>query len=195
MTLSVSIILAAGWHQKYVHAFNDFKCHPTPLTSSTPPDKHPWAPFRLWLEFDIAELALEACLNNGQTDRLIKFCNQCTSRQEKFMFQNHKDIHNRWDAVFHRVTGFTQDIISVPYNDSIRQFNLYYWDLWEWVADLLHNPQLFPHMVFNAQQFSKFDGKTFIHFVDKPFTADTFWNVQVCINIICGDFDCLHFAS
>ncbi|KAG1761219.1 hypothetical protein EV702DRAFT_1053129, partial [Suillus placidus] len=33
-------------------------------------------------------------------------------------------------------------------------------------------------MVFDAQRFSKFDGKTFVHFVDEPFTADAFWNVQ-----------------
>jgi len=87
-----------------VHAFNDFKRRPTPLTS-TSPDKCPWAPFKSRLEFEIAELALEACLNNEQTDRLIKFCNRCASREEKFTFQNHKDIHNKWDAVSNRVTG------------------------------------------------------------------------------------------
>jgi hypothetical protein len=34
-------------------------------------------------------------------------------------------------------------------------------------------------MVFDAQRFSKFDGKTFVRFIDEPFTAETFWNVQV----------------
>ncbi|KAG1879750.1 hypothetical protein F4604DRAFT_1922961 [Suillus subluteus] len=105
-----------------VHAFDDFKRHPTPSTSSTPPDKQPWALFKLQLEFEIAELALEACLNNEQTDHLIKFCNRCASRQEKFTFQNHKDIRNMWDAVSHRITG--------------------------------------------------------VVFFHKPFTANTFWNVQ-----------------
>ncbi|KAG2143334.1 hypothetical protein BD769DRAFT_1319247, partial [Suillus cothurnatus] len=161
-----------------VHTFDHFKCHSTPLTS-TPPDKCPWAPFKSLLEFEIAELALEACLNNEQTDHLIKLCNRCASQQEKFMFQSHKDICNRWDAVSHCITGFTQDIISVPYDDTICKFDLYYWDLWEWAGDLLHNPRLFPHMVFGVQHFSKFDGKTFVHFIDKSFTANTFWNVQV----------------
>ncbi|KAG1862822.1 hypothetical protein DFJ58DRAFT_715227 [Suillus subalutaceus] len=158
--------------------FDDFKRHPTPSTSSTPPDKQPWAPFKSQLEFEIAELALEACLNNEQTDRLIKFCNRCASRQEKITFQNHKDIRNMWDAVSHRVTGFTQDVISVSYNDTIQQFDLYYRDLWEWAANLLRDPRLFPHMVFDVQCLSKFNGETFIHFVDEPFTANTFWNVQ-----------------
>ncbi|KAG1762507.1 hypothetical protein EDD22DRAFT_778368 [Suillus occidentalis] len=159
-----------------VHAFNDFKrCPPT---SSAPPHKRPWAPFKSRLEFEIAELALEACLNNDQTDRLITLCNRCASQSEKFTFKNHKDIRERWEAVSHRTTGFTHDVISVPYDDSIRQFELYYRDLWEWAADLLRDPRLFPHMVFDAQRFSKFDGKTFVRFIDEPFTAETFWNVQ-----------------
>ncbi|KAG2150890.1 hypothetical protein DEU56DRAFT_908528 [Suillus clintonianus] len=56
--------------------------------------------------------------------------------------------------------------------------NLHHRDLWEWAADLLRDPRLFPHMVFDAQRLSKFDGKTFVRFIDEPFTADTFWNVQ-----------------
>jgi hypothetical protein len=61
----------------------------------------------------------------------------------------------------------------------MRQFELYYWNLWEWAADLLHDPRLFPHMVFDVQRFLKFDGKTFVRFIDEPFTAESFWNIQV----------------
>ncbi|KAG2047846.1 hypothetical protein BDR06DRAFT_976428 [Suillus hirtellus] len=102
-----------------VHVFHDFKCCSTPLASSAPPNKHPWAPFKLRLEFEFTELVLEACLNNEQTDRLIKLCNQCTSCQEKFTFQTHKDIHDRWDTASYRITGFTKDVISVPYDDEL----------------------------------------------------------------------------
>ncbi|KAG0696460.1 hypothetical protein DFH29DRAFT_984607 [Suillus ampliporus] len=69
-----------------VHAFNDFKRCPMPLESSVPPNKHPWAPFKSRLEFKLAELALEACLNNNQTDHFIKLC-------------------NRWDTASHHITG------------------------------------------------------------------------------------------
>lgn len=86
-----------------VYSFNDFKCRPP--TSSAPPNKRPWAPFKSRLEFEVAELALEACLNNDQTDRLITLCNRCASQSEKFTFQNHKDIRERWDAVSHCTTG------------------------------------------------------------------------------------------
>ncbi|KAG2117138.1 uncharacterized protein F5147DRAFT_811351, partial [Suillus discolor] len=160
-----------------VHAFEDFKRRPTPL-ASIPPNQHPWAPFKSRLEFELAELALEACLNNEQTDQLIRLCNRCTSRQEKFTFRTHKDIHDRWETASHRLTGFTQDMISVPYDGTIREFDLHYRNLWEWATDLLRDPQLFPHMVFDAQRFSKFDGETFVNFVDEPYTAEAFWNVQ-----------------
>ncbi|KAG1881469.1 hypothetical protein C8R48DRAFT_744221 [Suillus tomentosus] len=83
-----------------------------------------------------------------------------------------------WETASHRLTEFTQDMISVPYDGTIREFDLHYRNLWEWATDLLHDPQLFPHMVFDAQRFSKFDGKTFVTFVDEPYTAEAFWNVQ-----------------
>ncbi|KAG1850262.1 hypothetical protein C8R48DRAFT_778238 [Suillus tomentosus] len=161
-----------------VHTFHTFKRCPTPSTPSVPPDKQPWTPFKSRLEFELAELALEACLNNEQTDRLIKLCNRCTSRQEKFTFQTHKDIRDRWDTTSHRITGFTQDVISVPYDGTVREFKLHYRNLWEWATNLLRDPQLFPHMIFDAQRFSKFDGKTFVNFLDEPYTAEAFWNIQ-----------------
>ncbi|KAG1803491.1 uncharacterized protein BJ212DRAFT_1284949, partial [Suillus subaureus] len=133
-------------------------------------------PFKLQLEFKLAELALEACLNNEQTDYLIKLCNWCTSQQEKFTFQTHKDICDRWDTASHHITGFTKDIISVPYDE----FDLHCWNLWEWATNLLHDSQLFLHIVFDVQHFSKFDGETFVNFVNEPYTAEAFWNTQVC---------------
>ena len=88
-----------------IHAFTNFKCGPTSLESAPPPNKQPWLPFKSRLEFEVAEIALEAAMNNEQTDRLIDLFNRCASRQEKFTFKNHKDIRNMWDAVSHRVTG------------------------------------------------------------------------------------------
>lgn len=71
-------------------------------------------------------------------------------------------------------------MISAPYDSTIREFDLHYRNLWEWATNLLHDPWLFPHMVFDAQQFSKFNSKEFINFVDKPYTVEAFWNIQVC---------------
>jgi len=72
-------------------------------------------------------------------------------------------------------------VITVPYESTSREFEIYYRDLWEWAADLLRDPRLFPHFTFDAQHLSKFDGETFVRFVDEPYTAQDFWDFQVCI--------------
>ncbi|KAG1899551.1 uncharacterized protein F5891DRAFT_981076 [Suillus fuscotomentosus] len=73
---------------------------------------------------------------------------------------------------------FTKDVISAPYDGMIQEFDLHYQNLWEWAIDLLHDPWLFLHMVFDVQQCSKFNGKEFINFVDESYTAEAFWNIQ-----------------
>jgi hypothetical protein len=90
-----------------VHVFSDFKRHPAHCSSwSAPePDAQPWRPFKSHLEFDIAEIALEAALNNAQTDCLLDICHRCARQSEKFTFQNHKDVCAKWDAASQCVTG------------------------------------------------------------------------------------------
>ncbi|KAG2350133.1 hypothetical protein BDR05DRAFT_942666 [Suillus weaverae] len=164
-----------------VEAFGDFKHHPVhhSLWSAPEPDAQPWRPFKSRLEFDVAEIALKAALNNEQTDRLLDICRCCVQQSEKFMFHNHKDIRAKWDAASQHLTGFMKNVISVPFTDKSWDFDVYYRDLWEWATDLLHNPDLFPHFHFNAQCLSKFNGQLFKQFVDEPFTAQHFWDAQL----------------
>jgi hypothetical protein len=63
------------------------------------------------LEFDVAEIALEAALNNDQTDRLLDICRRCAAQSEKFTFKNHKDVRAKWDAVSQRLTGVVLPIV------------------------------------------------------------------------------------
>ncbi|KAG1898822.1 uncharacterized protein F5891DRAFT_1129283 [Suillus fuscotomentosus] len=159
-----------------VYAFNDFKCHPA-VPLEPPSNTEPWHPFHSRLEFEV-ELALEAGLNNEQTDRLIKICHHCTVGKENFTFKNHKDIHVKWEAASFRITKFTKEVISVPYDGKTWNFDLHYRDLWGLASDLLGDPHIFPHFTFDAQHLSKFDGETFVRFVDEPYTAQDFWDVQ-----------------
>jgi len=96
-----------------VYAFEDFQRNPMAATSDPPPNKKPWLPFKSRLEFEVAQIALEAALNNDQTDRLIKICRQCAIGNDKFTFENHKDIHRKWDAASQRVTGVVQFLLMV----------------------------------------------------------------------------------
>ncbi|KAG1903490.1 uncharacterized protein F5891DRAFT_946968 [Suillus fuscotomentosus] len=161
-----------------IYPFNNFHRRPATSSAYTTPNNHPWRPFQSRLEFEVAELALEVGLNNEQTDRLINICHQCSLRKDSFTLKNHKDIHSKWEAASHRITKFTKDVISVPYDGKMQEFDVYYRDLWDLATDLLRDPNLFPHFQFDAQHLSKFDGQTFVRFVDEPFTAEDFWNVQ-----------------
>ncbi|KAG0707969.1 hypothetical protein DFH29DRAFT_979579 [Suillus ampliporus] len=162
-----------------VYAFEEFQRRPVAATSDPPPNKKPWLPFKSQLEFEVAQIALEAALNNEQTDRLIKICRRCAIGKDKFTFENHKDIHKKWDAVSQCVTGFMKEVILMMCEDKSLDFEVHYRDLWEWAADLLRDPCLFLHMTFDAQRLSKFDGKNFVQFMDEPYTAETFWDFQL----------------
>ncbi|KAG1838317.1 hypothetical protein F4604DRAFT_1997182 [Suillus subluteus] len=160
-----------------VFAFNDFKRRPA-VPLEAPSNTEPWRPFHSRLEFEVAELALEAGLNNKQTDRLIKICHRCAVGKENFTFKNHKDIHVKWEAASFHITKFTKEVISVPYDGKTWNFDLHYRDLWGLASDLLGDPRIFPHFTFDAQRLSKFDGETFVRFIDEPYTAQDFWDVQ-----------------
>ncbi|KAG2349495.1 hypothetical protein BDR05DRAFT_871659, partial [Suillus weaverae] len=132
-------------------------------------DGQPWCPFKSWLKFEIAKIMLEVGFNNQQSNWFIKLCHCCTVGKEKFTFKNHKDIHNMWEAALHCITKFMKEVISIPFAGDE--------ELWEYDqiccthTNMLCNPHLFPYFMFDAYHLSKFDGNTFVSFVDEPFTA------------------------
>ncbi|KAL4065043.1 hypothetical protein V8B97DRAFT_2025824 [Scleroderma yunnanense] len=100
--------------------------------------------------------------------------------KEWFTLKDYNNLHCTWKAALHRMTPFTKDIISVqPADDpELETFPVYHWSLWDWACDLLKDPHVGPNFVFDAQCLSKFDGTSFVHFIDEPWTANKFWNVQ-----------------
>ncbi|KAG1736847.1 uncharacterized protein EDB91DRAFT_1083207 [Suillus paluster] len=50
---------------------------------------------------------------------------------------------------------------------------------------MLRNPHLFPYFIFDAQHLSKFDGNTFVSFVDEPFTVCNSHQVLAYWHIYC----------
>ncbi|KAG2116407.1 uncharacterized protein F5147DRAFT_743074 [Suillus discolor] len=141
------------------------------------PDAQPWAPFRCRLDFEVAELAHEAALSQPQIEWLINLLHH--SKQEPFSLCNYKDIRNMWNAISHHLTPVRSSLL--PYDGVNQEFTLYYWDLWDWACDLLWDPYLGPQFTFDAQHLSKFDGNTFVRFIDEPWTADTFWEAQLAM--------------
>ena len=64
----------------------------------------PWYPFRSRLDFEFAELTLEAALSKEQTTRLLTLAQQIHARTEKFTLQSYHDLQNTWKAAEHRTT-------------------------------------------------------------------------------------------
>ncbi|KIM61706.1 hypothetical protein SCLCIDRAFT_866024 [Scleroderma citrinum Foug A] len=109
---------------------------------------------------------IHAALSKELTDRLLQLV-QRVRRAERFTLHNYKDVENSWKAASHR-------------EPEPRQYPMYHRSLWDWATCLLKDPMVGPYFNFDAQRLSKFDGDSFVRFIDEPWTANQFWDVQVC---------------
>ena len=62
---------------------------------------NPWYPFHSRLDFDFADLALEAALSKEKTNWLLKLVQCIHSNQECFTLCDYKDVENLWKATSH----------------------------------------------------------------------------------------------
>jgi hypothetical protein len=53
----------------------------------------------------------------------------------------------------------------VLYRDQEHYVDVWYRPLWDWACDLLKDPCLGLHLVFDAQQLYKYNGQDFVHFL------------------------------
>ena len=74
---------------------------------------------------------------------------------------------------------FDQHVIKVEYKKEAMSYPFWSRNLWDWAVDTIKHPLVGPHFVWDAQRLSKFDGKEWVRFVDEPWTANRFWDVQV----------------
>jgi hypothetical protein len=57
----------------------------------------PWHPFRSRLDFEIAELSLNAHLSKADTEHLLSIIRRCIETPEQFTLSGHKDLSEYWD--------------------------------------------------------------------------------------------------
>jgi hypothetical protein len=57
----------------------------------------PWHPFRSRLDFEIAELSLNAHLSKADTEHLLSIIRRCIETPEQFTLSSHKDLSDYWD--------------------------------------------------------------------------------------------------
>lgn len=65
--------------------------------SDSPADSTPWSPFRSRLDFEVAELILDAHMNQSQTNILLNLIHRCIRDQKSFTLSNFKDLSSIWD--------------------------------------------------------------------------------------------------
>ncbi|KAG1852470.1 hypothetical protein DFJ58DRAFT_728542 [Suillus subalutaceus] len=141
-------------------------------------DDTPWHPFTCCADFEFAELAHKAVLNKDQTNKLLKFIWRVADGHTKFSFKTHADVMTAWARLSTQLTPFQKHIIPVEYKKEVIKYEFYSQPLWDWAMDLLANPLLAPHFVWDAQQLYKHDGTCFERFFHEPWTGDRWWNLQ-----------------
>ena len=67
------------------------------------------------------------------------------------------------------------------YNKQPNLYSVHARPVWEWVLDQVKNPLLASHFQWDAQRLYKYNGSSWIQFVDEPYTASRMWDVQVCL--------------
>ncbi|KAG2129743.1 hypothetical protein DEU56DRAFT_872433 [Suillus clintonianus] len=141
-------------------------------------DEQPWQPFACRADFEFAELAHGAALNKNQTDELLRLIWRIADGQTNFTFKSHGDVSKAWDRAAAQMTPFEKHTITVQHKREELEYNMYTRPLWDWALDLLQDPLLMPHFVWDAQRLYKHDGTRYERFVHEPWTADRWWNVQ-----------------
>jgi hypothetical protein len=73
------------------------------------------------------------------------------------------------------------ETFGIDYSKEVYEYPVYYRPLWDWAQDQLRNPSLAPYTMWDACRMYRYNGKSWVGFVDEPFTARRCWNVQVCL--------------
>jgi len=87
-----------------IHPFSEFS-RLRPVEDSMPRNNTPWEPFRTRLDFEVAEIALEAALSKDQTNRLFDIVHRSASGKDVFTLQNHDEARKIWQMASQRFTG------------------------------------------------------------------------------------------
>ena len=68
----------------------------------------------------------------------------------------------------------------MDYKGAERKYDVYRRPLWKWAVSMLEDPNLAPHMEWEARKLYKWTNDKWMRFVDEPWTTDNWWNIQVC---------------
>jgi hypothetical protein len=80
-----------------VFHFDDYKSgDPPTVGASHLADNEPWKPFHSRLDFEFAEVALQAALSKEQTNTLIRLMHSAQQNHESFTLSSHGELTEIW---------------------------------------------------------------------------------------------------
>ncbi|KIK78025.1 hypothetical protein PAXRUDRAFT_17112 [Paxillus rubicundulus Ve08.2h10] len=142
------------------------------------PDHAPWCPFRCKGDFEFAEIALNTSLNQKQVDDLLDLIARVAKGTTQVTLKDEQELRKACDAAAAELTLFIKHSIAVPYKGEDWTFKVHARSIWQWVLDLLNNPHIAPHFVWDAKRLYKHNGVKFKRFYDEPWTVDSWWDIQ-----------------
>ncbi|KAG1861808.1 hypothetical protein DFJ58DRAFT_715411 [Suillus subalutaceus] len=149
-------------------------------------DKEPWRPFRLHGDFEFSEIAIEAALNKSQINTLLSLITCISEGHAQITLKNEADLSKAWDNAAAELTPFSKHEVAVTYKKNEQVYEVHAQPIWDWALDLLDNPLLAPHFVWDACCVYKHNGAQFERFFDEPWTGDRWWDIQSSLPDIDG---------
>ncbi|KAK0209572.1 hypothetical protein IW262DRAFT_1468837 [Armillaria fumosa] len=99
----------------------------------------------------------------------------------EFNVRSPKDFKEHWDRAVNLITPFEKSTVTVRLRNKDYTYDVYRQNLWEWALELVQNPLLEPHFIWDAVQLSKWNGDAFEKFVDEPWMVQAFWDLQMAL--------------
>lgn len=62
-----------------------------------------------------------------------------------------------------------------------RSFEFWYREPWDWVLEIIKEPCLKNHIVWDPERNYKWDGMTWERIYDEPWSSDAWWRAQVSL--------------
>ncbi|KAG5640562.1 hypothetical protein DXG03_008069 [Asterophora parasitica] len=163
-----------------IDAFSDY-CMQDGCEIKPPQISEPWQPFCTRANFELAEIAIDAQLNQDHIARIIDLIRRCVDGHAEFTLSGNNDLQRIWDSMYGLYNKFDKIPISTIYRDEEHSHDLYACSLWDWALDIARDQHLAPYFEWDAQRLSKFNGTCFERFVHEPWTGDRFWSAQSSI--------------
>ncbi|KAG1882566.1 hypothetical protein F4604DRAFT_1879304 [Suillus subluteus] len=122
----------------------------TQETQHAPIDEEPWHPFRSHGDFEFSEIVLDVVLNKSQINSLLELILRISQGKAQITLKNETDLSRAWDNAAAELTLFSKHEVPVTYKKNEEEYEVHARPIWDWALDLLDNPLLAPHFVWDA---------------------------------------------